>query len=393
MSIPATVICRAQQLVLQAKHARRPERQIVEEGTGAVFSAAQLLRQNRLKKPMILASPADAAVRERVEHAITEGNLPFASWLMLDPAPTEDAAEALRLAWAQEACDCFLVIGGGNAVDLAKIAAALAGERGRSLRSLVGEGKLRHRPAPVVAIPTAAGSGAESLAWASFTDREGNRFTIQDRSVVPAYLVQDPELLADMPRAAIASGAVDGICLAVEAFLSGYADDRTRATAAEALRAFFIAIEPCWNSGGSTPQRSALLAASRLAGEAASQAGAGYARVLSRAVTRTAGVSFADACAVLLPVVMEKYGRHAESRLAELASLAGIEGGASGLIHRLRQLFFRIGLAETLDLPAESISAAAELAEAEANPRSACPAVWTAAKLVSILRDAPRSAV
>ncbi len=392
MGILTTAGCRIRQAVLRAGRARRPERQTVEEGTGAVFSAAQLLRQNRLKKPMIVSAPADAPVRERVVHALTEGNLPWASWEYAGDGPTEEAAEELRLAWAKEACDSFLVIGGAGALDLVKIAAALAGERGRALMSLVGVGKLRRRPAPVVAVPTAAGSGVESLAWAAFADRSGQSFVIEDRALVPPFLIQDPELLADVPRPVLAGEAADGICLAVEAYLSGFADDGARATAADALRAYLSGLEPCWNTGGTPAERSALMTASRLAGEAASQAGTGYARMLARGLCRVSDVRFSDACAVLLPLVMEKYGKDARPRLDALAGLAGIEGGAPALIGRLRQLWFRIGLPDRLS-PVEDglLKEAGELAAAAADRRCACPVVWTAAECGALLRSAMRN--
>ena len=395
MSFIYTTLCRLRQAALRAGPPRRIERQSVEEGTGAVFSVAQLLRNNRLHKPILVAAPGTEKVRERVLHALEENDLAWTEWGPPDRTLNAADADDLRMAWVREACDCFIVLGDGETIDFCKIGAALAAVRGRSFMSLVGTDKVRRRLPPVIAVPVAAGSGAEALSWASLDDGQGSRFVIDDRNLVPPFLVQDPELLADVPRPDLAAAGVDGLCLAVEAYLSGGADAASRAVAADAVRGFLSALEPCWNSGGSTSQRSVLLGASRMAGEAASTAGPGYVRALSRAVCRVTGRSFGEVCAPLLPTVLEKYGRHAADRLAALADACGVaEKGtkaekAAALIGRIRQLEFRIGLPDALEpIGREAVEEIADIAATEANPRYACPAVWTAADCADALRSA-----
>lgn len=395
MSLIYTVGCRFRQAIIRASRSRRLDRQYVEEGTGAVFSVAQLLRNHRLQKPVVVTARGAEPVRERVLHALAENDFAWCVWDMPDRAVTAEDADDLRMTWVREACDSFIILGGGETIDFGKIAAALAAVRGRSFTSLVGYNKIRRRLPPVVAVPVAAGSGTESLSWASAADGQGNRLVVNDPALIPPFLILDPELMDDVPRPALAAACIDGLCLALEAYLSGYGDDGSRAVAADAVRGYLTALEPCWNSGGTTAQRSALLQASRMAGEAASQAGAGYARALTRGVVRVTGRPFGDVCGVLLPTVLEKYGNHAAERLAKLAEVSGVasEGSkaerAAALIARLRQLAFRIGLPEALEpLSAEAVAEIADLAAAEANPRYACPVVWTAADGAGVLRAA-----
>ena len=395
MSFIYTLLCRVRQAALRAGQPRRIERQTVEEGTGAVFSVAQLLRANRLHKPIVVAARGAEKVRERVIHAMEENDLAWIGWDLPDRRLTASDADDLRMAWVREACDSFVVLGDGETIDFCKIGAALAAVRGRSFMSLVGTDKIRRRLPPVIAVPVAAGSGAESLCWAALDDGQGNRFVIDDRNLVPPFLVLDPELLTDVPRPALAAAAIDGLCLAVEAYLSGSGDASSRAVAADAVRGYLQSLEPCWNSGGTTAQRSALLDASRMAGEAASAAGPGYVRALCRAVCRVTERSFGDVCGALLPTVMVKYGRHAAERLALLADACGVaEAGskaekAAALIDRIRQLEFRIGLPDTLEpIAREAVDEIADIAAAEANPRYACPVVWTAAECAEVLRSA-----
>lgn len=385
MSVLAAAGCRIRQafygLGRRLRPARRPE---VEDGPGAMFAVARIVRSGKLGKPLMVVGPNTSPWDERLKISLEESDVEFAVWDESPQPPTADDAERLRLFWAGEKCGSFIALGGAETIDLVKAAAARAACPGKTVMGMVGSGKVGRRTPAVIAVPTTAGSGAESLAWATVMD-EGNRFRIEDPALVPGYVVLDPSLAADVPRPVLAGDIMDGLCLAVEAYLSGYADEKCRASAAEAVAAIFDAAEPCWNSGGTAMQRTRLMTASRLAGEAASAAGGGYARALSRAAEEVTGVPFGEACAVILPIVLEKYGYSAMSALAALAEKSAVcaEGTkaqrAAALIRRIRGLAFRIGLPETLEgLSPEAAAEIADLAAAETNRYWSCPAVWAA---------------
>lgn len=397
MSLTTTAVCRVRQAILRARRrSARPVRPTVEEGAGSVFALGQMLRSNRLHKPMVVVGHGADAWGERITALLEENDLSYSLWDMLPSVPTADDGEKIRLQWIMDQCDCFVVLGGRAAIDVTKAAAARAACRNRAIPELSGRDKIRRKLPTVIAIPTTAGGGTETLARAEVKDAQGTCLVLEDASLAPAFAILDPELLADMTRQELAEAAADGLCLAVEAYLSGYADDFARAAAADAVRGLLSAVEPCWNSGGTADQRSMLLSASRDVGVAASQAGFGYAAALSRSVERVRGESRHTVCAAILPTVLENYGNHAQARLACLAELCGTapENGtradkAGALIDRLRQLFFRIGLPEWLELmPREAVREIADMTAADANPWYACPAVWTAAEFTAVLRRA-----
>lgn len=397
MSIFTTAVCRVRQVFIRLNRRMHPAgEQSVEEGVGALFSAAQLLRSNRLRKPLVIIGAGAELWRERLLASLEDSDIEYAVWDRLSAPPTADDAENIRLYWIGEKCDCFIALGDSAVIDLVKAAAARAACRGKAVMSMVGTNKIRRRRTPpVMAIPTVAGSGAEALTAAEICDDRGNRFTIADRALLPTLAVMDPALSANVPREALAEAVIRGLCLAAEAYISGYGDDTSRLQAAEALKTFFEAAEPCWNDGGTEQQRAQLLTASRLAGASASGAGGGYAGALSRAAGKVSGVSFGAACAVLLPIVLEKYGNSAAERLSELARLTDVapEGTRAekmaALISRIRSLAFRIGLPDTLEGISDSaIDEIADIAAAEANPAYACPCVWTAAQCAALLREA-----
>ncbi|MGM9614157.1 MAG: iron-containing alcohol dehydrogenase [Oscillospiraceae bacterium] len=397
MSMTTTAICRLRQMVLRARRRRlksiHPSK---EEGAGSVFSVAQLLRSNRLQKPMIVAGRGGQTGRERVLHALDESDMTYALWEELPAFPTAEDGEKIRMQWIIDRCDCFIAIGDAAVIDVVKAAAARASGRSKPILNMAGRDKIKHRVAPVVAIPTVAGSGAEALSRAELSDAGGRRFLMEDAAILPPFAILDPELLADMSREAVTEAAIRGLCYAMEAYLSGFADEPTRAMAADAVRGFLEATEPCWNNGGTADHRCKLLSASRDAGEAASRAGFGYAEALSRNTAKATKGSFSEACAAILPVVMEKYGNQATSPLAALSERCGAaEDGmtkaekAAALTDRIRQLFFCIGLSETLPIMGrDTVNEIAERSAAEANPWCACPEVWDASELAAVLRKA-----
>lgn len=397
MSMTTTAICRLRQMVIRAR--RRSMKAVhptKEEGAGSVFSVAQLLRSNRLRKPLIVSGRGGETGRERVIHALDESDLTYALWEELPDFPTAEDGENIRMRWIMEQCDCFIAIGDAAVIDIVKAAAARASGRSKPILNMVGRDKIKHRVPAVVAIPTVAGSGAEALSRAEISDVRGGRFLMEDAALQPPFAILDPELLTDMSREAVTEAAIRGLCYAMEACLSGFADDATRAMAADAVRGFLDATEPCWNNGGTSDHRCKLLSASRDAGEAASRAGFGYAEELSRNTAKVTKGSFSGACAAILPAVLEKYGNKVTSQLAELSERCGAaEDGmsrtekAAALMDRIRQLFFCIGLSETLPIMGrDTVNEIADLTAAEANPWCACPEVWSASELTAVLRRA-----
>ncbi|MCD8322361.1 MAG: iron-containing alcohol dehydrogenase [Oscillospiraceae bacterium] len=394
MSLLTTARCRICQWFYKlGARLRPPKKQEAELGPGALYRVGQLVRDRRLKKPMVILGPGQDQGAERLLQSLAESDIAFTQWDALSDPPTADDGENIRLSWLGEGCDSFIVLGDGPVIDIAKLAAARCARRGRTIMGMVGRNRIgRRRMPPVIAIPTTAGSGAEALSFAMVSDGRGNRFLVQDVSLIPTAAVLDSTLIEDVPREIIASRGMSGLCLAVEAFLSAASDDKARRAAAQATELFFQSLEPYWNSGGTAQDRENVLKASRLAGQAASQAGYGYGRAISRAVQVVTGMDMGLASGLVLPEVLEKYGISAQNSLAMLAEQSGLETEgtrserAAALIDRIRGMAFRMGLPDELEnfsgIMAEEIG---DLAAAEANPKCACPAVWTAKECMGVI--------
>lgn len=388
MGVMTTVLCRTAQAVRRAGGRLRPGRkQVLETGAGAVYALGQLLRDRQLRAPLAVIGADSAGAGYRLRQSLEQDDVPLRVIDDLPPRPTAAEGERIAAVFREEGLDCLIAVGDGAVLDLVKAAAARTQSGNRTILDMAGAGRIpRRRLPPVIAVPTAAGSGAESMAGAAVTDSRGTVFFLEGAALMPAVAVSDPDLLADAPREKVADEGLNGLCRCVEAFLSAsHKDSGAMTRAAQGTELFFACLESCWNTGGSPQDRAELLTASRTAGRVASGSGAGgYARAMIRAAQTVCGLDFAPACAAILPAVLEKYGIPAQERLAALAVMADLEEEgdrsqrAAALIARLRSMTFRMGLPDRLEgVTSAQAAEIADMAAAIANPRMVSPVVWS----------------
>ncbi len=395
MSMFTTARCRTAQALLRLGRKLQPSgKQEVETGAGAVFSVGQHVRDLRLKKPMVVLGAGETRARYKLLQALDNADIAYAVWDEMPAAPTTVDGEKLALAAVSQACDSLIALGDAALLDMVKAASAWCGYRGRAILELVGRQLTSRRMPPVIAVPTAGGSGAESFAGAAVMDIHGNRYELEGAALLPAVALLDPELLEDASREKTADAGMSGLCMAVEAYLAApHGDARSKTQAGEAVELLLSSLEPCWNNGGSVRERGDILSASRLAGRAASAVGWGYIRALAGAAQSVCGVDVRTAFGVMLPAVLDKYGSAATDKLAQLAVLADASDGGSRaqraeeLIDRIRGMIFRMGLPDRLEnVTTEQADEIGTLAAALANPGHVSPVVWTGEQCREVVR-------
>ncbi len=395
MSLMTTVRCRTAQVFVRLGRRLHPmRRQTMETGAGAVFAVGQCLRDMQVRKPLVVLGVGELQTGFKLTHALEDEAIEFVPYEDLPAEPTAEDAEQISRRIREEGCDGVVALGDGLVLDAAKAAAARSVSRNRTVLDMVGVRRAPHRKLPpVVAVPTVGGSGREAISAVLVTDGHGNRFVLEDEALMPAVAILDPELLADAPREKVADAGLDGLCWAVETYLSApYGSNRDMSQAAQAAELLFASLEGCWNTGGTVKERSDVLTASRMVGRVASAQGGGYVRALIRATQSVCGLDFRTACGVLLPAVLEKYGNYAADRLSRLAVLADVaEDGSrdervAALISRIRGTVFRMGLPDMLEgVTAAQAAEIADLAAAMANPRYVSPVVWTATECHDVI--------
>lgn len=258
------------------------------------------------------------------------------------PDPDTDDVDRLAHAAAAAGADVLVAVGGGAALDAAKVAAMLITNGGGCDDFHTGRTP-SVAPLPLVAVPTTIGTGSEVTRVGVVRNRpRGFVKSVGHPSMIPAAAVIDPELVASLPTPLAISGSLDALGHAIESYLSLGA---SLATDAAALQAVALVVEhlPVMARGG--PGRHELMLASYLAGWALN-AGPGLAHVIAQPLTAVTGLRHADLIAALLPLVAEVNEPHAPDRCARLAS--AIAPGAPSLTDALHTLYANIGAVPSL---------------------------------------------
>ena len=370
---------------------RTPE---VYTGGGSLLRVADILRENSLRRPFVIASRRQCADEHfrRLQEVLDMQDILLSIFSAVEPNPSVETVEKIAEQYRIDRCDCFLVIGGGSPMDAAKAAAALLVRPDRSLSSLAGLLKVRRRIPPFIAVPTTAGTGSETTIAAVITGRDHRKYAISDLCLIPRYAILDPTLSAGLPPHITAETGMDALTHAVEAYLSRfYNTKQTRLLAEHAVVAIFTHLERAYRDGTSLPDRTAMLQASFDAGAAFTRASVGNVHAIAHTLGGLYGVPHGLANAVLLPIVLEDYGAAAYPRLARLAHLVGIqeasaEASAKAFIAEIRAMNARMGIPDHFDcIRSEDIPLMASWACREANPVYPVPVIYDQARFARVI--------
>ena len=376
---------------------RRPR---VYAGPGSLLRAADILRENGLRRPFVVASRRQCADKHfrALQEALDEQDILLFVFSSVEPNPSVETVEKIAAQYKFDRCDCFLVIGGGSPMDAAKAAAARLARPERSLSRLAGLLKVRRRVPPLIAVPTTAGTGSETTIAAVITGSDHHKYAVSDLCLIPRYAILDPTLSAGLPPHITAETGMDALTHAVEAYLSRfYNTGMTRALAESAVVTIFAHLERAYRDGASLEDRAAMLQAPFDAGAAFTRASVGNVHAIAHTLGGLYGTPHGLANAVLLPLVLEDYGAAAYSRLACLAGLVGLPGEtketrAKAFIAEIRAMNARMGITDHFDtIREEDIPLMSKWASQEANPVYPVPVIYDEARFARVIERARHS--
>ncbi|MGD9057530.1 MAG: iron-containing alcohol dehydrogenase [Desulfobacterales bacterium] len=318
--------------------------------------------------------------------------------------PTTDTALAGVQKARQAACDCVIGIGGGSVLDTGKVIAALLTNEGKLLDYLevIGKGKpLENIPAPYVAVPTTAGTGAE-VTRNSVLESQEHRVKVSMRSplMLPRRAVVDPELTYSMPPPITASTGMDAFTQLLEAYVSNKANPLTDGICREGLRLAAGALVRVFEDGSDTEAREAMSLASLFGGLALANAKLGAVHGIAGPLGGMFKAAHGAVCGRLLPFVMEtnisalQMREPQSSALARYREIAQIvtgntEAKPSDAINWIQNVCSRLKLPPLADykITVADIPLLVEKAQA-ASSMKGNPIQLSEAEMVKILRQA-----
>jgi alcohol dehydrogenase class IV len=240
--------------------------------------------------------------------------------------PTTALVERLAQQAREERCDVVVALGGGSVIDAGKSIAALLTNLDplRDYLEVVGEGRpLTNRSAPLIAIPTTAGTGAEVTRNAVLmVEEERVKVSLRSALMLPTIALIDPTLTYTLPPNVTASTGLDALAQCIEPFVSVQANPLSDAVAREGIRRAAGALRRAYRDGGDVDARRDMAVASLCGGLALANAKLGAVHGFAAPLGGMFPIPHGNACARLLSPVVEANLRALRARAPESPTIA-----------------------------------------------------------------------
>ena len=298
------------------------------------------------------------------------------------PNPTEAAVlDALDL-YRREKCDGIVALGGGSSMDLGKAVALLAGSDGPLERFDPAKGGAKHikTVAPVIAVPTTAGTGSEVSVGFVIVLNDGRKATFASPRLIPSVAICDPELTLGLPPLLTAATGMDAITHCIEAVLSPVVNPPAEGIGLDGLWRGWRHIKSAVADGSDRDARWHMMMAST-EGALAFVKGLGAVHAMSHAAGRIPDLKLHHGTlnAVILPTVLRFNQTTSEEKYGRLAQAMGLKPGtdlAAAIETMNRDIGLPLGLrAMGVDesMVDELVRFAATDLASRSNPRPATP--------------------
>ncbi len=339
---------------------------------GAVRALADECRRIGIARPLVVS---DQGVRQAGVLQVALDALaafPVTVYDSTPSNPTEAAVCAAAALYREHGCDGLVAVGGGSSIDCAKGVAIMATHSG-SLTSYAtiegGSPRITDRVAPLIAVPTTAGTGSEVARGAIVIVEDGRKLGFHSWNLVPKAALLDPELTLGLPPLLTAATGMDAIAHCLETFMAPPFNPPADGIALDGLQRGWAHIERATRDGHDREARLQMMSAS-MQGAMAFQKGLGCVHSLSHSL---GGVNpklhHGTLNAMFLPAVL-RFNASADSVVAD---------------RRMQRLAYSMGLGVIDDgLRAANAIAAAVV---EMNARLGLPSGLTAMGVTSALFD------
>jgi len=328
-------------------------------GAGSVTRLPELIAGAGGRSALVVTDGALAVsgVIGTVTDLLAAAGVPATVFTGVHPNPTtaDLAAGAAAAAGLIDEAPVVVAVGGGSPIDAAKgiALAAVNPQRGRELDY---RSDFAAQGLPLLAVPTTAGTGAETNAFGVVTDEQEHRkFYVGHASTMPAAAILDPELTFGLPPGATAATGMDALTHALESYLSVRANPWSSATALQVVRMVSEFLPRAVADGSDGEARGQMLLAAHMAGVAMASTGLGACHAIGHALGGRFNLPHGVALTLVLPQVMSFSLPVSTQRLADLAfalgagdTAADADGNASAAISAVASLAESVGMKHRL---------------------------------------------
>lgn len=354
-------------------------------GEGAVKEIVGEIKNRGFKKVLVASDPdlVKFGVTAKVTDLLDGAQIPYVLYSNIQANPTiENVKEGVK-AYKEAGADAIVAIGGGSSMDTSKaIAIIITNPEFEDVRSLEGVAPTKNPCAPILAVPTTAGTAAEVTINYVITDVERKRkFVCVDVHDIPVVAFVDPDMMSSMPKGLTAATGMDALTHAIEGYITKGAWELSDMFHIKAIEIIARSLRSA--VANEKEGREGMALGQYVAGMGFSNVGLGVDHSMAHTLSAYYGTPHGKACAILLPVVMAYNADYTGEKYRDIAKAMGVEGVDSmtqdeyrkAAVEAVRQLGEDVGIPQTLVgiVKEEDIPALAESAYADAcrpgNPR------------------------
>ena len=326
----------------------------VRFGAGRISELADACAQAGMQKPLLVTDRglAGMEITTRALDVLEAAGLGRALFSEVDANPDELNLAAGIEAYHAGGHDGVVAFGGGSGIDLGKMVAFMAGQS-RPVWDFEDIGDWWTRAdaaaiAPIVAVPTTAGTGSE-VGRASVITNSDTRMKkiIFHPQILPSVVICDPELTVGMPRHITAGTGLDAFAHCVEAFSSPHYHPMSQGIALEGMRLVRDYLPRAYADGTDIEARANMMSAAMM-GATAFQKGLGAIHAMSHPVGAVFNTHHGTTNAVCMPAVLELNAPAIAKRFEAASAYLGIQGGFDGFRSYVQELNDSMGIPRRL---------------------------------------------
>lgn len=305
-------------------------------GAGRISELAEACATLGISKPLLVTDKglAGLPITARALDILEADGHDRALFADVDPNPTDINAEAGVAVYRDGGFDGVIAFGGGSALDLGKVIAFMAGQT-RPIWDFEDIGDWWTRAdaqaiAPVVAVPTTAGTGSEVGRASIITKSDSQeKKIIFHPKMLPGVVIADPELTVGMPKFITAGTGLDAFAHCVEAYSSPHYHPMSQGIALEGMRLVKTYLPRAYADGDDLEARAHMMSAAAM-GATAFQKGLGAIHALSHPIGAVHHTHHGTTNAVCMPAVLKFNAEAIRPQFDQAAAYLGIDGGFDG---------------------------------------------------------------
>lgn len=288
----------------------------------AIFRISGILQRKEINEVFIVTDEFLATTKsfKALLNNLKERGINYYIYDKTKPNPSIKLIEDAYYEYKKQGLEAIIAYGGGSVIDLAKVVGAKVARPKKAITKFKGTLKILKKIPLLIAVPTTIGTGSEATLAAVVSNKETQeKFAIMDPVLMPKYAILDVEIVKTLPKKLIAETGMDALTHAIEAYIGKANTRKTKKAAIEAIELTMNNLTKAYDYDLEALKNMQI--AAYKAGVAFTRAYVGNVHAIAHTISGYYDKGHGYTNAVILPFVLEYYGKSIEKKLGQLADV------------------------------------------------------------------------